>query len=120
MRLSDDWQCLNHQPDGIIGVLNRQFLLSSSLREEGGQIDCLHTGLMLGERYCLGDILSIGEYGQIVLFPIAKAVKSISRCQGRHLTGKQRWLQYGSRNPETDCNSLSGLHHEGFRERQHL
>ena len=71
--LSQYGQRLHHHPCRIVRIFDGQLLLRGTLREELRQVDGLHARLVLGVRNGLGDVLLVGQYGQIVLFTVAKA-----------------------------------------------
>ena len=73
-RLSEGGQRLYHQPCRIVGIFNGQFLLVGTLWEQLGEVDSLHTSLMLCDRHCLGNIFLISKDGQIVLLAIRETV----------------------------------------------
>ena len=67
---------------------------------------------MLGERNGLGDILAVGQYGQIVLLAVREA---FTHCH--HLANQQgssRESGLSSVNFERYCSRLAGLHAEGL------
>ena len=81
-RLSQDGQRLHHQPCGIVGIFNGEFLLGGACREQARQVDGLHPWLVLGIRHRLRDILLVGQDSQIVLFAIGEPVESWCRGNG--------------------------------------
>ena len=82
--LSQNRQRLHHEPSRIVGIFDGEFLLGSTCREQLGQINSLHSWFVLGIRHRLGDILTIGQNGQIVLFTITKTIAT-----GYNFTNKQ-------------------------------
>ena len=96
-------QRLHHQPRRIVRIFNSQLLLCGTFREELRQVDSLHTRLVLGERYGLGDILAVRQYGQIVLLAVAEAF-----THGNDLTNQQ------GRSGES---GLSGVNFKRYRTR---
>ena len=107
-RLSDNGQRLHHEPCRIVGILHGQFLLVATLWEERRQVDGLHARLMLGKRYGLGDVLAVGQYGQIVLLAVAEAIA------GHHdTTDEQRRGIVLLRQYKVDIGGLAGLHRTG-------
>ena len=82
--LSDDGQRLHNQPGRIVGIFYGELLLSGTLWEKRCQVDALHAGLVLTIGNGLGDILTVGKDGEIVLFAVAETF-----AYRRHFTDEQ-------------------------------
>ena len=82
--LSDDGQRLYNQPGRIVGVFYGELLLSGALGEQLRQVDALYAGLVLTIGNSLGDILTVGKDGEIVLFAVAETF-----AYRRHFTDEQ-------------------------------
>ncbi len=77
-------QGLDHQPGGIVRILEGETAVLSVGRDEGGKVDVRRTRLVLGDGNGDGDLLRAGQDGQIVLLAIGEALAADG-----HLADKQ-------------------------------
>ena len=69
----------------MVGIFHGQLLLRAALGQQCRQVDGLSAWFYLGERQCDGDVLRIGQDGQIVLLTVGEAVAS-----GQDLADEER------------------------------
>ena len=91
--MADGGQGLNHQPGGVVGIFDSEFLgvgcwLLGVGREQLRQVDGRRARLVLRERIGHGDALAVRQDGQVVLLAVAKLVG-----RGHHLADKKRFFE---------------------------
>ena len=78
------WQCLYHQPSGIVGIFECQFAVGAIGRNELRQVDGLCSSMVLGDGQRNSHTLLGRQNGQIVLFTVGEALATDA-----HLTNQK-------------------------------
>lgn len=77
-------QSLKHEPCRIVGVFNRQFVVSAALSEQIAKVYRLLAGLRLCERHRIGYKFLVSQYRKIVLLAVAEVASVCKYLAHKH------------------------------------